>query len=207
VFLRERHPEGRKALLQQHRRAMEERVEEYRSIVSSIERMVAGKTDDMERKVDIKELASQNILGIRYHTDYEHLSESIGRAYMELFTHLGELGEYPSGPPMSLYFGEEFDESDIDMEACIPVNRVLPGKGDIKLRELPGGLMVSTLHMGPYHEVAGAYQALDLWVKENGYNYAGPAREVYLVNLDMVEDEADLRTEIIFPISKQYHPR
>jgi effector-binding domain-containing protein len=207
VFLRERDPEQRKTLLEQHRRAMEERVEEYRSIVSSIERVLAGKTDDMERKVDIKELASQNILGIRYHTDYEHLSESIGRAYTDLFTHLGELGEYPGGPPMTLYYGEEFDESDIDMEACVPVNRVLPGKGEVKWRELPGGLMVSTLHIGPYHEVAGAYQALDLWAKENGYNYAGPAREVYLVNPDMVDDEADLRTEIIFPISEQDPPR
>jgi effector-binding domain-containing protein len=202
LFLREREPEQRKTLLEQHRRKMEERVEEYLSIVSSIERITKEETEDIARKVELKELASQNILGIRLHVTYDELGESIGRAYMELFTYLGELGEYPSGPPLTLYHGEEFDESDIDMEVGVPVNRVLPGKGEIKWRELPGGLMASTLHMGPYHEVAEAYQALDQWVKEQGYHYAGPAREIYLVNPDMVEDDADLRTEIIFPIAE-----
>jgi len=201
-FLRERDPERRKTLLEGHRRIMEERVEEYLSILTSIERITGGESEDMERRVETKELASQNMLGIRFHTTYENLSDNIGRAYMELFTHLGELGEYPSGPPFTLYHGEEFDESDIDMEVCVPVNRVLPGKERIEWRELPGGLMASTLHMGPYHEVAEAYQALDLWVKEHGYSYAGPAREIYLVNPDMVEDDADLRTEIIFPIAE-----
>jgi effector-binding domain-containing protein len=57
--------------------------------------------------------------------------------------------------------------------------------------------------MGPYHEIAEAYQALELWAKEQGYAYTGPPREVYLVGPDQVDDDADLRTEVMFPITSK----
>lgn len=43
-------------------------------------------------------------------------------------------------------------------------------------------------------QLAEANQALDLWTKKEGYAYAGAPREIYLVGLDQVRDEADLRT-------------
>ncbi len=46
-----------------------------------------------------------------------------------------------------------------------------------------------------------AYGDLDAWIKENGYQYAGPAREVWLNDPSQVA-EADLLTEISFPVSK-----
>ncbi len=95
----------------------------------------------------------------------------------------------------------EWDESDIDMEACMPVVRPMGGRDRVQGRELSGGLAASTLHMGPYHELAEAYQALDLWMKENGYQYAGPAREVYLNDPGQVA-RADLLTEISIPVAK-----
>ena len=38
--------------------------------------------------------------------------------------------------------------------------------------------------------------------KENGYSYAGPVREIYLVGKGQVEDEADYRTEILIPVTE-----
>jgi len=198
LFLRERDPAQQRALLESHREELERRLNEYRSIVSSIERLVEGREQSMGREVGLKELADQFILGVRYNTTYEKLGESIGSAFADIFTCLGEKGEFPSGPPFGIYYGEEWDESDIDMELCVPVVRPMGGRDRVNGRELPGGLMASTLHMGPYHELAEAYQALDLWIKARGHEYAGPPREIYLVGPDQVEEEADLRTEVMF---------
>jgi effector-binding domain-containing protein len=202
LFLRERDPDAQRALLESHREGLERRLEEYRSIVSSIERLVAAGGKELRRQVGLKELAAQFILGVRFNTTYTKLSDSIGLAFGDIFALLGEKGEFPAGPPLGIYYGEEWDESDIEMELCVPVIRPMGGRDRVNGRELPGGLVASTLHMGPYHEVAEAYQALDLWVKERGYGYAGPPREVYLVGPDQVDDEADLRTEVMFPVQE-----
>jgi effector-binding domain-containing protein len=200
LFLRERDPHGQRVLLESHREGLQRRLDEYRSIVSSIERLIDGEGRVLGRLVTLKELADQFVLGVRFHTTYEKLDVSIGSAFADIFTRLGERGEFPAGPPFSIYYGEEWDESDIDMEICVPVVRPMGGGGRVAGRELPGGLVASTLHMGPYHEVAEAYQALDLWMKERGYGYTGPPREVYLVGPEQVDDEADLRTEVMFPV-------
>jgi effector-binding domain-containing protein len=199
-FLRERDPHRQRALLESHREGLKRRLEEYRSIVSSIERLVEGKEEGAGRQVSLKELADQFILGVRFHTSYEKLDESIGSAFADIFTCLGERGEFPAGPPFSVYYGEEWDEKDIDMEICVPVVRPMGGRERVNGRELAGGLMASTLHMGPYHEIAESYQVLDLWIKKRGHQYDGPPREVYLVGPEQVEEEADLRTEIMFPV-------
>jgi effector-binding domain-containing protein len=202
LFLRERDPQKQRALLEAHMREMKRKLDGYRSIVSSIERLVEGKDNGVDRKVGLKEAADQKILGVRYHTIYELLGESIGQAMGDVFAYLNEMGEFPAGPPFCIYYGEEWDEKDIDMEVCVPVLRLLDGGERVAGRRLPGGEMASVLHMGPYHEIAESYQAIDLWAKEHGYGYAGPPREIYLVGPDQVEDEADLRTEIMFPIRK-----
>ncbi|MEW6554216.1 MAG: MerR family transcriptional regulator [Actinomycetota bacterium] len=202
LFIRERDPHMQRALLESHRQGLQRRLEEYRSIVSSIERLIDGEEQVPGRQVSLKEMADQFILGVRFHTTYGELDASIGSAFGDIFARLGERGEFPAGPPFSIYYGEEWDEKDIDMEICVPVVRPMGGGGRVSGRELPGGLMASTMHMGPYHEVAEAYQALDLWVKEKGYGYTGPPREVYLVGPDQIDDEADLRTEVMFPVGQ-----
>jgi effector-binding domain-containing protein len=202
LFLRESDIAKRVSVLEKHHRKMEKRLVEYNSIISSIESLIEGKESEMERKVETKEMADQPVLGKRFRTSLEKIETDIGNAFQSIFSCLGESGQYPSGPPFALYYGMEFDEKDIEMEICVPVGRIMGGKDDVDGREVAGGLMASTLHMGPYHQVAEAYQVLDLWIKENGYEYAGPAREIYLVGMGQVEDEADYRTEVLISIAK-----
>lgn len=161
-----------------------------------------GKEREMERKIELKEQPTQTILGKRFRTSMEKIQEDIGAGFGALFGYLGELGEHPSGAPFALYYGGmEFNPEDFEMELCIQVNRLLEGKGDIVAREVPGGLAAVTLHKGPYSAMEPAYNDLDVWIKENGYTYAGPAREVWLNDPASVV-ESELLTEISFPVSK-----
>lgn len=155
----------------------------------------------MEGKIEVKEIEAQPVLGMRFRTSMAKIGEDIGRGYGALFGYLGELGEPPAGPPFALYYGEEFDPDDIDMEVCAPTSRVLEGKGDIEARELPSGLVVYVVHKGPYSELAATYQALDVWIGENGYKYAGPAKEIYL-NDPSETPASELLTEIQYPVAR-----
>ena len=199
-FIQEDDPSRRMDLLEEHRREIEQRAEGYRTIAASIERLLEEKEGVMERKIEVKELAGQPVLGVRFKTDMPDIGENLGRAYGTLFAHLGKMGEFPAGPPLSLYHDGEYKEEDADVEACVPTAKLLPGEGDVKGYELSGAKVASTLHMGPYEQVGDAYQELMLWISEQGYRPTSPCREYYLVGPEQSENPAEYRTEVICPI-------
>jgi len=158
----------------------------------------------MEGKVEIKDLAPQPVLSMRTRTNLEKIGADIGRAFEAFFHYLAELGENPAGMPFTMYHYDvegEFDPSDIDMEAAVPTASVLESKGDIEAKELPGCMVAFVMHKGPYQEMEPAYEAIADFVKENGYKYSGPPREIYLNDPGEVS-QSELLTEIQFPISK-----
>jgi effector-binding domain-containing protein len=208
LFMRDQDAALRRRLLEKQRQKIEKAASNYRSIISILEGLIEGKETGMERQVEVREMADQLVLGMRFHTSLEKIEEDIGKAFTSIFSYLGEAAEYPAGPPFALYYINEdgemgFDENDIDMEMCVPVAKLMGGKGDVGGREVPGATVVSTLHLGPYQQVTEAYQALTAFAEANGYRFVGPAREIYLVGMGQVEDEADYRTEIVIPVEKK----
>jgi effector-binding domain-containing protein len=155
----------------------------------------------MEGVVALKEVADLFILGVRFRTSMEKIQGDMGAKFGALFAYLGELGQPPAGPPFTLYYGEVFDPADFEMELCVPVASLPESRGEIVARELDGGTMACTMHQGPYDQVKEAYGLLEAWVKDNGYRYAGPAREIYLNDPSQVP-EAELLTEVQFPVEK-----
>ncbi|MFH1149155.1 MAG: MerR family transcriptional regulator [Actinomycetota bacterium] len=202
-FLKETSPGARTKLLERHRDQLESRLESYRAIISSIDDLTERKGEAMGSEVETKDLANQPVLSIRFKTSMAGIGDAVGVAFGKIFGYLGQTGTPPAGPPFALYYDMEMKEEDIDMEICVPVSGETEGAGEVVGRVVPGGSAVSTMHAGPYDQVGGAYEALMTWMKENGYEPAGPAREVYLVGPDKVQDPAEYRTEVLIPARKQ----
>jgi len=97
------------------------------------------------------------------------------------------------GPPYARYRFEK--DGTIDVEAGFPVRGVIAPTGDVAPGTLPGGHVVSTLHVGAYDQVAGAYDALETYLSKNGYEQAGAAWECYLDEPDVPEP----RTKVYQP--------
>ena len=152
----------------------------------------------MAYECEVKELQDQPTLVVRTRTSVDKLGEVLGEAYGAIAAYLGELGEYPAGPPFVGYYNE--DMQDLDVEIGFPVARELPGRGDIHASQLPGGRAATCLHVGPYSEVEPAYTALGQWMAENGYAPTGVAYEIYLNDPDETPPQ-ELRTQIMFPLA------
>lgn len=200
AFLRAGDGAGRRSVLEGHRARILRQAEEYRAIIESLERMVNGEEETMERTIEVKELADQPILSVRFRTSLAAIGDDLGKAYGAIFGYIGRAGAVPVGPPGTLYYGEEFSEDDVDAEAYAPVAEVMPGEGEVVGRLLPGGKVASTMHAGSYQSIGDAYEAVMTWMSENGYKPSGPAREVYLTDPNAVKDPAGNRTEVVFPI-------
>lgn len=193
-----------RGLLESHRQRLAARIEDAQRMSDFLLRLIEDEEAVMSSyTIQTKQLAAQQVLSLRRHTELKRIGEVMGPAFGQLFAYLGRLGEAPAGPPLVLYHGEEFDESDIDLEIAVPVTRPLSGEGDLLGRELPAAEAICTLHAGPYDEISTAYRALGEWMERNGKAPAGPAREIYLVGPQQAPSPADYRTEVCWPITRR----
>jgi effector-binding domain-containing protein len=156
----------------------------------------------MPYEVSIKELAPQPVMGVRMNSSMATLKADIGQAYAEIFGLLATTGGQWVGPPMAIYFGLEFSDDNIDFEAAVPVRELIADSGRVKGRVLPGGPAACTLHPGPYSELPGAYQSVMDYIQQNGLTAGDACREIYLTNPAEVKDEAEHRTEVIWPVGR-----
>jgi DNA-binding transcriptional MerR regulator len=117
-------------------------------------------------------------------------------------------------PPLAIYHDREYRERDLDVEVAIPLKARIPSAGHIQVRELPGcASMACLVHTGSYDTISTASSALLAWSEANGYQIAGPSREVYLrFSADglgivlptayLAYDSADWVTELQLPVAK-----
>jgi effector-binding domain-containing protein len=132
----------------------------------------------MEYKVEVEERPTQPVLSTRTVAAVQDLPQVMGRVFGEIMQYLGELGEQPAGPPFAAYYN--LDMARLDVEIGFPLAGPLPGRGNLKPGEIPGGRVVVTVHVGPYDQVGSAYEALSQWAKDHGYETTGVAYEYYL---------------------------
>ncbi len=76
-------------------------------------------------------------------------------------------------------------------------------QGKIRVREVPAMKVATISHKGPASEYPKTYDTLRRWVQNNGYEWAGPAIEVYTRKPKIVGDETILYTKIEAPIRKK----
>lgn len=193
-----RDPADGKRVLERHRRRLESRLDQLQALLASLHRL--EEEDAMTYDVRTKEIAPQQIIAVRTRARLADMAAESGRAFGELFGHLGRAGAAPAGPPFALYHGEPGEDDTVDVEFCVPVTRPMSGAGRVSGRELGGGTVAYTLHAGAYDAVGPVYAALQRWVQEHGHECAAAPREIYLVGPQQARAPADLRTEVQWPI-------
>ncbi len=146
-----------------------------------------------------KQQAEQPVLSIRTRTPQQGLPQQIGRGYQAVMAQLAALNEQPAGEPFIAYYN--MDMQNLDIEIGFPVSRPLPGQGEVQPGVIPAGTIATCLYTGPYNEMPPAYEALNAWIKDNGFQPTGTVYEFY-PNNPMDTPPAELQTRIVFPVIK-----
>jgi effector-binding domain-containing protein len=127
----------------------------------------------------------------------------VGQLYGEVFGHLGRHSVGPAGPAIGIYYDEEYRESDVDVEAAVPLSRAVPESGRVQVRELPAvDAMACIVHEGSFDTLGATYGQLMGWIEAGGYRICGPCREVYVQWHQPGEDTSGDVTEIQVPVEK-----
>ena len=151
------------------------------------------------QEVALKKIPAQAVASVRDTVPISGLSQLFG----EVFGYLGQHRVNPAGPPVGIYYDEEFCEEEVDIEIAVPVTGSLPAGDRVKPGELPGAEeMACIVHEGSYDAIGGTYGRLMAWVEANGYRTNGPVREVYIRGPESGNDPSTYVTEIQFPVEK-----
>ena len=88
-----------------------------------------GDVEKMGFVIEMVETQEQPTLVLKTVTPVSELPKILGKAFMDIVTHIMELGEQPVGPAFVGYFNMDMER--LELEIGFPVSKALPGKGDI----------------------------------------------------------------------------
>lgn len=128
----------------------------------------------MTYEVSVEQISATPAAVVAGRIPHDEVADFLGRAFGTVMAAVP--GSAVTGPPFARY---EVTDDGFSIEAGFPV---LPGTqaGDgVRLIELPGGTAARTMHVGPYDQVVGAYQAIEAWFGENGRRPTGAPWETY----------------------------
>ena len=151
----------------------------------------------MSYQCELLNRSAQPTLAICTRTAVQNLPQVLGQAYGAIMQYVGPLGAQPCGAPFVAYYN--MDMQDLDIEIGFPFAQELAGQGEIQAGEIPGGKAATCLHIGPYDQVRGAYEALQKWFGSHRYIPTGVAYEFYL-NDPQTTPPSELQTQVVFPL-------
>jgi AraC family transcriptional regulator len=134
---------------------------------------------------------------VRVKCKADEVQQQLAIVMPEVMSYLTREGLAPAGPPFARYhaFGPE-----LDFEAGIPVAQSFAGNARVRQSSLPGGEVVTGMHVGPYQELARTRAALAQWLGSEKLTPAGGPWEIYWTDPGLERDPAKWRTEIVQPL-------
>jgi Icc-related predicted phosphoesterase/effector-binding domain-containing protein len=129
---------------------------------------------------------------------FEDLTAQLGEVLPAVYDLVMDSDIRPAGPPFCRYHG--MADGVFDVEVGLPVTETTDRGGEIRGRELPGGELAMTTHIGHYKELGLAHSALKSWAKEQGREASGGSWELYLTDPAKVKDPERWRTKLFLPL-------
>lgn len=108
----------------------------------------------------------------------------------------------PTGYGFTVYFDDEYRDTQIDVGAAFPINAAVAGNTAVSITTLSAETMASVIHKGTLEKMENAYAALLSWIEGNGYHILGASREIAL-QYDPAGRPESYITEIQFPVCKK----
>lgn len=168
--------------LEEKRREAERALARERSRVAQIQTALADlRSDalDVRCNVTMKRIEPFRVLSVRrIIARYDCESE----LWHALYGYIARKGVTlpPSHGNVAFFYDEEHRDADVDVEACVVVERTGESEGEFVYRETdPVEHMASIMVYGPYERIGGAYQSFARWLSRHAqFAMDGPTRQI-----------------------------
>lgn len=186
-------------LLKEHRERVAAELERHQRSLTYLQRLITGEVELMPYAITVQDVPDQRVVSVRHRTDLAGLRSVYDQGFGSIMRAMGEAGQDPAGPPLSIFHDVIDEATEGDVELAVPTGGDVADASGVTTRTLPGGQVARTVHRGPYEQISPAYHALTTWVQEQGREFSGPPREIYLNDPRAVPRE-ELLTEVQWPV-------
>jgi len=195
------------SIVERQRRRIEARIAHDRNTLLRLECMLVHGGPLVNPQCTLRDVPALPVVSLRYATTLAGAAESENAAWQVLSAFVERHDVAVVGPSLvvSHRLPLRSPHSSVDAryakEACLPVSSLPQGDGRVRGGILPACRVATTLLHGPYDDIRHAHWAVLEWLLDQGYEPAGPARQVYLVTIDDSDDPRDYLTEIMQPVT------
>jgi effector-binding domain-containing protein len=120
------------------------------------------------------------------------------RGFGEVLRVVQAQGIAVAGPPFGFY--PRMPTDTVEVAVGFPVAAPVTADGDVAPFELPGGQVVTGLHVGPYERLEATYRELTEWAAAHGHALAAHMWESYLTDPAVEPDPAGWQTRVTWPV-------
>ena len=121
------------------------------------------------------------------------------RGFGEVIRAVEAQGVAITGPPFGFY--PRMPSDTVEVAVGFPVSGVVTPEGDVTAFELPGGRVVTGIHIGSYESLEASYKELSEWAAAEGFSLAAHMWESYLTDPAAEPDSATWQTRITWPLA------
>lgn len=194
-------PTRRDEMMRQHLERLEKNVRSQRQKLAAFSDIAEGRKPLVPYEISEKRVPTQHVASVTKEVSLETVAQTIGEGFGTIMGTIGGRGIGPAGAPFLVMLDVIDEEMTGSIQICIPVPGPFEDAGPVDSVEMPEATVAATLHKGAYDEVTPAYHAISSWMADNGWEPAGPPREIYLNDPTEVTVSEQL-TEVQWPITK-----
>jgi effector-binding domain-containing protein len=147
----------------------------------------------------VKTIDRQPAAVVRAEVPMEELRTVFDRGFGEVMRVAKAQGVAISGPPFGFY--PRMPTDTVEVAVGFPVSASVTPEGDVTTFELPGGQVVTGMHVGSYESLESSYRELTEWAAAEGHSLAGHMWESYLTDPRAQPDPATWQTRITWPLA------
>jgi effector-binding domain-containing protein len=155
-------------------------------------------------EITIKSVEPIQVASIRRSFHSSCFDEELTDLWAKVNEHIDKFGGKRTIPCMMMYhigWGDMDSSSTIEVEVVEPITKSFPESDIVKVYKLASiEKMVCIVHKGPFSTIAGTYNALYDWIRQNGYKKCGPLREIYHKGEWITDNQDEYITELQVPI-------
>lgn len=160
--------------------------------------------------VTIKQVEPILVASIRRSFPKAAFDKGLEEMWPQVNEAIDEAGVKRTIPCLMLYYSGFWNEPDLgvtsspdtlDVEVAEPIVRQFPGDETVTVYSLPKvEKMACIVHNGPFSTIWEAFDALFQWMRGNGYEAAGPIREIYHKGDWATDNPDEYVTELQVPL-------
>ena len=130
--------------------------------------------------------------------------EQEGLLWQILMKETEPLGIHDANPcyVMAVFHDKEYKETEVDVEVRKSVQGSYPDTENVSFRTIPPVLAASATYTGSYEKMSEVNEAVANWIRDNGYQFAGTAFNIYHVSPHETANPEEYVTEVCYPIAK-----